>query len=157
MIVGALGQSATPRLALYAARDKTEFRSLSYRLLLIGMALGILGILGVLLCGRPIVALIYGREYAQSYPLLVWLMIAGAAGYMAAFAGYSLTAARHFQVQLPLFALITFLTLVLCYAMVQSAGSLGAARALAIVGFIQLAATMAILHQKEARSAGGIS
>lgn len=152
MIVGALGQSATPRLALYAARDKTQFRGLSYRLLSIGMALGMLGILVVLVCGRQVVTLIYGPEYARSYALLVWLMVAAAASYTAALAGYSLTAARHFHVQMPLFAAITALTLGLCYAMVKAGGSLGAAKALAIVGFVQLAATMAILRRKETQA-----
>ena len=105
--------------------------------------------LGVWICGRQVVTLIYGREYAQSYPLLVWLMIAAAASYMAAFAGYSLTAARHFQIQMPLFTFITALTLGVCYTMVRANGSLGAAQALAIVGIVQLAATMIILRHKE--------
>jgi O-antigen/teichoic acid export membrane protein len=158
MIVGALGQSATPRLALYASQGKTrEFRGLSHRLLLIGMALGICGVLAALAFGRQIVTLIYGREYAQNGHLFLWLMVAAAAGYMASFGGYSLTAARHFQVQMPLFGFITALTLVLCYAMVKAGGAVGAAKALAVVGFVQLAATMAILRYKEARRPANLS
>ena len=158
MIVGALGQSATPRLAFYASQGKTrEFRGLSHRLLLIGMALGICGVLAALAFGRQIVTLIYGREYAQNGHLFLWLMVAAAAGYMASFGGYSLTAARHFQVQMPLFGFITALTLVLCYAMVKAGGAVGAAKALAVVGFVQLAATMAILRYKEARRPANLS
>ena len=152
MTVSALGQSATPRLALYASQGKTrEFRGLSHRLLLIGMLLGLCGVFAVLTFGRQIVTLIYGREYAQSYGLFLWLMVAAAAGYMAAFAGYSLTAARHFCVQMPLFTFLTALTLALCYVMVKAGGPVGAAKALAISGFVQLAATMAILRYMEAR------
>ena len=158
MIVGALGQSATPRLALYASQGNTgKFRGLSYRLLLIGLTLGICGVLAALAFGRQIVTLIYGREYAQNGQLFLWLMVAAAAGYMASFGGYSLTAARHFQVQMPLFSFIAALTLVLCYVMVKAGGSVGAAKALAVAGFVQLAATMAILRYTEARRSANSS
>jgi O-antigen/teichoic acid export membrane protein len=151
MIVGALGQSAMPRLALYASQGKTrEFRDLSRRLLVIGMALGICGVLAALAFGRRIIALIYGRDYAQNGQLLLWLMVAAAAGYMASFAGYSLTAARRFRVQMPLFSFIAVLTLALCYFMVKAGGAVGVARALAIVGFVQLAATMALISSVKA-------
>jgi O-antigen/teichoic acid export membrane protein len=152
MIVGALGQSATPRLALYASQGKTrEFHGLSYRLFLIGLTLGICGVLAALAFGRQIVTLIYGREYAQNGQLFLWLMVAAAAGYVASFAGYSLTAARHFKVQMPLFSFITALTLVLCYVMVRAGGAEGAAKALAVVGFVNLAAIVALLRYMEAR------
>jgi O-antigen/teichoic acid export membrane protein len=158
MIVGALGQSATPRLALYASQGKSrEFRGLSYRLLLIGMTLGICGVLVALAFGEQIVALIYGREYAQNGQLFLWLMVAAAAGYMASFGGYSLTAARHFRVQMPLAGFMTALTLVLCFVMVKAGGAVGAAKALAVVGFVQLVAVMAILRYKETRRPANIS
>jgi O-antigen/teichoic acid export membrane protein len=158
MIVGALGQSATPRLALYASNGQTrEFRSLSRRLLLIGMTLGICGVLAAVAFGRQIVTLIYGHEYAQNSQLFLWLMVAAAAGYMASFGGYSLTAARHFHIQMLLAAFMTALTLVLCYVMVKADGTVGAAKALAVVGFVQLAAIMAILRYKETRRSASIS
>jgi O-antigen/teichoic acid export membrane protein len=150
MIVGALGQSATPRLAYYAAQSKKrEFRRLSGRLILIGLALGIGGLLAAAAFGRQIINLIYGYEYAQNQQLFLWLMVAAAAGYMASFGGYSLTAARHFQVQLPLFGFLTVLTIPLCYVMVKTGGAVGVAKAFAIVGFVQLAATLAILRYAE--------
>jgi O-antigen/teichoic acid export membrane protein len=158
MIVGALGQSATPRLAIYASQGKSrEFRGLSNRLLLIGITLGTCGVLAALAFGRQIVPLIYGREYTQNGQLFFWLMVAAATGYMASFAGYSLTAARHFQVQMPLFTFITALTVVLCFVMVKAGGTVGAAKALAIVGFVQLAAIMIILRYLEARKSIDIS
>jgi len=148
--VGALGQAATPRLALYASQGKTrDFRNLSDLLLLIGMTLGICGVLAALAFGRQIITLIYGSEYAQNQQLFLWLMVAAAAGYMASFGGCSLTAARHFQIQMPLFGFITAVTLPLCYIMVKAGGAVGAAKALAIVACIQLAATIAILRYME--------
>jgi O-antigen/teichoic acid export membrane protein len=158
MIVGALGQSATPRLAFYASQGKSrEFRGLSNRLLLIGITLGTCAVIAALAFGRQIVPLIYGREYTQNGQLFFWLMVAAATGYMASFAGYSLTAARHFQVQMPLFTFITALTVVLCFEMVKAGGTVGAAKALAIVGFVQLAAIMIILRYLEARKSIDIS
>jgi O-antigen/teichoic acid export membrane protein len=151
MIVNALGQSAVPRLALYSSQGRRrEFRSLSNRLMLIGLALGASGVLMALVFGRQIITIVYGREYAQNVGLFIWLMIAAAFSYMAAFAGSSLTAARHFRVQMPLFGFITVLTFVLCLVMVKADGATGAAKALAAAGFVQLAATIGILRYLEA-------
>lgn len=150
MVVNAFGQSASPRLALYSSQGRRrEFRRLSNRLMLIGMALGASGLLVALVFGRQVITIVYGREYAQNFGLFLWLMIAAAFSYMASFAGYSLTAARHFRVQMPLFGFITVLTFVLCFVMVKADGATGAAKALATAGFVQLAATLAILRYME--------
>ena len=151
MIVNALGQSASPRLALYSSQGRTrEFRRLSNRLMLIGMALGTSGVLAAHVFGRQFITIVYGREYAQHFGLFMWLMIAAAFGYMSSFAGYSLTAARHFRVQMPLFGFITVLTFVLCFVMVKAFGATGAAKALAAVGFVQMITTIGILRYMEA-------
>jgi O-antigen/teichoic acid export membrane protein len=152
IIVGALGQSATPRLALYASQTRTrEFLGLLCRLLAIGMMLGICGVLAVVAFGRQIVTLIYGPEYAQNQALLIWLMVAAAASYMASFAGNSLTAARHFRVQLPLFGFLAILTLALCYAMAKSGGVVGVAKALSLAGLVQLVTSLGVLWYAEMR------
>ena len=81
MIVNALGQSAVPRLALYSSQGRRrEFRSLSNRLMLIGLALGASGVLVALVFGRQIITIVYGREYAQNFGLFMWLMTAAALG-----------------------------------------------------------------------------
>jgi O-antigen/teichoic acid export membrane protein len=154
IVVGALGQSATPRLALYASQGAVgEFRRLSHRLLIIGMGLGICGVLTAMLFGRQIVSLVYGREYSEHQRLFVWMLLAAAAGYMATFSGYSLTAARQFRIQLPLFSFVTVLTFALSYVMVRADGAVGAAKALSIVGFVQLLAVQSILRYTEAHMA----
>jgi O-antigen/teichoic acid export membrane protein len=151
MIVNALGQSASPRLALYSSQGRTrEFRRLSNRLMLIGMALETSGVLAAQVFGRQFITIVYGHEYAQHFGLFMWLMIGAAFGYMGSFAGYSLTAARHFRVQMPLFGFITVLTFVLCFVMVRALGATGAAKALAAVGFVQMITTIGILRYKEA-------
>jgi O-antigen/teichoic acid export membrane protein len=147
MIVNALGQSATPRLAAYAANGTIiEFYRLLNRLLLIGLALGVSGILIALVAGRQIVTLIYGQAYAQSYELLPWLMVAAALSYLSSFNGYSITAARLFRIQVPLSILQTILTVALCYVCVQKRGMVGAAEALAGVSLVQLIGNAIVLR-----------
>jgi O-antigen/teichoic acid export membrane protein len=154
LVVNALGQSATPRLALYSSQGRKQtFFELSNRLLLLGLGLGVSGILVAVLAGRQLLTLLYGAEYARNSGLFVWLMIAGAFSYTASFAGYSLTAARHFRIQLPLFSLITGLTFVLCFVMVKIDGATGVAKALAAAGLLQTAATIGLLRYLEAEKA----
>jgi O-antigen/teichoic acid export membrane protein len=152
MVVGALGQSAMPRLALYVSQGKArDFRRLANRLLLIGMMMGTSGILAAVAFGREIVTVIYGHEYAQDSRVFTWLMFAAAFGYMVSFAGYSLTATRAFNIQMPLCCFVTAITLVSCYVMIRAGGAAGAAKALVVVGLIQLIATMAVLRYSETR------
>jgi O-antigen/teichoic acid export membrane protein len=156
-IVNALGQAAAPRLAQYFAQGKRgEFNGLSNRLILIGMAMGAAGILVSVVGGRRVIGLIYGPEYARQAGLFIWLMIAAALTYMTSFAGYSLTAARYFRVQMPLSALITALTFGLCMVMVKTNGAMGAAQALAAASFVQLIAIIGILRYKRSAEAGSI-
>jgi O-antigen/teichoic acid export membrane protein len=150
-VVNALGQAATPRLAQYAAQGKlSEFFSLSRRLVLIGLALGLAGVLAAATGGSRLIGMIYGHEYAAYTGLFLWLMVAAAFTYMASFAGYSLTAARHFRIQMPLFGFLAVLTFGLGVVLVKKNGAIGAAQAVAIAGVVQLAITAAILRSKGA-------
>jgi O-antigen/teichoic acid export membrane protein len=152
-IVNALGQAATPRLAQYFAQgNRGAFQGLSNRLIMIGMALGIAGILAAAVAGPEILGLIYGREYAGHSGLFLWLMIAAACTYMASFAGYSLTAARYFNIQIPLFAFMALLTFGLCAVMVKINGVTGVAQAVAAASVVQLIAIYGILWSKRAES-----
>jgi O-antigen/teichoic acid export membrane protein len=154
LVVNSLGQSATARLAaFFSGGRRNEFQSLSNRLIGFGAALGALGVLASLLAGRWILTLLYGREYGDHAQLLIWMMAAAGFAYMASFAGYSLTAARKFHVQMPLFAFVTLLTLGSCAVMVRANGVVGAAQALCAVGLAQLAATYWLLRRDRAVAA----
>jgi O-antigen/teichoic acid export membrane protein len=148
LVVNSLGQSATPRLAAYFSGGRLdEFRRLSNRLIYIGAAVGSLGVLASLFAGRWILTVLYGREYAGHVRLLTWMMGAAGFTYMASFAGYSLTAARKFRVQMPLFAFIMLLTLGLCAVMVRTNGATGAAQAVCAAGVVQLLVTIWLLRR----------
>jgi O-antigen/teichoic acid export membrane protein len=144
-VVGALGQSASPRLAqLYAAGNTTAFRNLLGKLVAIGVGLGGGGVLVAALLGEPLLRLLYGVEFAAFSTLLVWLMIAAALAYVASFMGYGMTAARLFHIQVPVFVLVSLSTLIWCLFLVPAYGLLGGAWALMIGASVQLIASTAV-------------
>lgn len=148
LVVNSLGQSVTPRLAAFFSGERyKEFSRLTGRLIYIGAVLGVLGVLASFLMGRWALTLLYGREYGEHVRLLAWFMAAAGFSYMASFAWYSLTSARKFLVQVPLFAFVTLLTLVLCIVMVRANGLVGAAQALCAVRIVQLVATKWLLRR----------
>lgn len=145
-VVGALGQSASPRLAqYYAAGNLGGYRSLVTRLVLIGTALGVAGIAVTAVAGRELLTLLYRPEYAEYAGVLPWLMVAAGIGYVASFLGESMTAARYFWVQMPLFVVCGLLTLVLCAIFIPTHALYGAAIALCVAIIFQLLGSAGIV------------
>ncbi len=144
-VVGALGQSATPRLAKdYATGDDRSFRRLLSRLVGIGVALGAFGVLIAVTMGRQVLTLLYRSDYAEHIDVFVWLMIVAAFNYVGSFMGYSMTAARYFRVQLPLFAGVAGVLTAACAVLIPRAGLTGAAQAMGIAAIVQLLGGLAI-------------
>jgi len=136
--IGALGQSASPRLAKYFAQGRTRaYGILLLKLAGIGTVVGIAGVALVLLAGPQILTIFYGPEYAEHSGILVWTMIAAAIGYVASFGGYGITAARYFRVQMPLFALVAAITAGACLWLVPDYGLMGAALSLCAAALAQ--------------------
>ena len=145
-IVGALGQSASPRLAkFYALGNRIAFRKLITKLIGIGALLGGVGVIIVLMEGKEILALLYSPEYAEQMDAFILLMIAGGFIYMASFLGYAMTAARQFRVQVPLFVLVCGVSIVMCKWFVPSTGLNGAAMALATAACVQAIGALSII------------
>ncbi len=104
-VVGALGQSAMPRLSQYYARgDYAAFQRLLGRLLLIGLGLGVAGLAVIRFAGRFLLELLYRPEYGAYVTVFLWIGLACGIGYVASFLGYGMTAARYFRAQVPVFA-----------------------------------------------------
>jgi len=144
-VVGALGQSASPRLAkYYAAGNGPAFCTLLLKLAGIGVLLGGVGVLVTLVAGRELLTLLYRPEYAE-YELLVWLMVAAGISYVASFLGYGMTAARHFRVQMPLFAVVTATTILAGLWLIPADGLRGAAIALMIAAVVQAGGSLAVI------------
>ncbi|MDP2210282.1 MAG: oligosaccharide flippase family protein [Candidatus Aquicultor sp.] len=145
MVVNALGQSASPRLAkYYAAAEAKAFRHLLGKLIVISVLLGVAGVALVVAAGETILTMIYKPEYAQHVDVFLLLMVAAGLGFFASFLGYAMTAARYFRVQAPLFAVVTGVTALACLWLVPLYGLRGAAMALVIATAVQLLGSLAI-------------
>ncbi len=138
MVVLALGESASPRLAKYYSEgNRVGFCTLLLKLVGMAVVLGVAIVLVAFVAGREILTLLYRPEYGEYKDLFVWLMIAAGIGYVSSFMGYGITAARYFRVQIPLFTLVTGISSVACFWLLPKLGLLGAAIALIIAGILQ--------------------
>lgn len=140
MVVGALGQSATPRLAkYYAAGNSRAFGALLFKLVCIGSIIGVVGIFVVKIGGKEILTLLYRPEYAQPQYLEIFLllMVITAVSNVSSFLGYGMTAIRYFSIQLPLSILVTGISALSCYWLIPSMGLRGAAIALLVGAIVQ--------------------
>jgi O-antigen/teichoic acid export membrane protein len=145
-VVVALGSSASPRLAKhYAQEDVTAFRTLLLKLVGIGALLGLAGMLISSVAGREILTILYRAEYAEYPRVFLWLMGAAAIRYVTSFLGYGMTAARYFQAQMPLFAIVAGFTAMVCLWLIPSHGLRGAAMTLVISAVVQAVGSMIVV------------
>jgi O-antigen/teichoic acid export membrane protein len=145
LVVSALGQAATPRLARHLFEgDVASFRRLLGALLAVSAGVGAAFLAASLVAGGPLLRIVFGPRYAGRADVLAWLMAGGLVAYVTSLLGFGLTAARRFAVQLPLFAATTLLCAAGCFWLVPAHGLLGAAWAwggslvveLVAVGFV---------------------
>jgi len=146
LVIGALGQAATPRLARYYFEKRVaSFRLLLALLLVVAGLVGGAGVLLSLTAGKPLLLLLFGREYAEHADVLVWLMATGGISYASSFLGFALTAARRFRVQVPLFAFTALSCAAACHILVPEHGLTGAAWAAGMAFLFELVAMAIIL------------
>ncbi len=128
VVVSAMGQTATPRLATYFHEGRVDaFRRLLSVLVAAGVALGAGGIALSLVAGEPLLRLVFGPTYAARAGVLHVLMATGLLLYVGSLLGFALTAARLFTVQLPIFAVTTLACAGGCLWLVPRHGLSGAA------------------------------
>jgi O-antigen/teichoic acid export membrane protein len=141
--VGALAQSAGPRLAKhYAAGDGRAFARLVVRLLGIVALVGAGVILTVAVAGGPILRLLYGLDYTPYLRTAVWLMAAGGLMYLSMPLGMATDAMRRFKTHMVIRGAGVAVLAALLPGLIAAWGLLGAAWGLAI-GFGLLAALYA--------------
>ncbi len=148
MVVGALGQSATPRLAkYYAAGNMRGFATLLLKLVGIALMIGVVGILVVTIAGEQILTVLYRSEYAQPQYLDVFLlvMVTTAVANVSSFLGYAMTAMRYFSVQIPLFIAVTGGSACACFWLIPDLGLRGAAIALLIGAIVQVTFSLGVI------------
>jgi O-antigen/teichoic acid export membrane protein len=146
MVVNALGQSASPRLAKYYAEgDRIAFRTLLLKLVGIAAVLGGIGVLVALIGGRQILTLIYRPEYSEQTTLFIWLMVVAGINYISSFLGYGMTAARYFRIQMPLFITVASISGIACFWLLPQLGLIGAAIALLIGSTVQVMISLSVI------------
>ncbi|AFY54697.1 membrane protein involved in the export of O-antigen and teichoic acid [Rivularia sp. PCC 7116] len=146
MVVKSLGQSASPKLAKYYATGNSKgFRRLLLQLVGIAIILGSAGFIAAVFAGKQILTLLYQYQYAQYTNLFVLLMVAGGMNYISSFLGYGITSARYFRIQMPLFLAVTTTSAIACLWLLPKFGLLGAAFALVISSFVQIACSLGVI------------
>jgi O-antigen/teichoic acid export membrane protein len=145
-VVNALGQSAVPTLArYYADGDYRAFSSLMRKLLSLGLAIGIGGVLLIWLFGRPILLLLYRPEYSDRVGIFLWLGLSAGISYIASLLGYAMTAARYFRAQLLVFLISTLVTVAGCAVLIPRYQLLGAAISMILAAICQAIGSAAVI------------
>lgn len=139
MVTGALGQSASPRLAKYFLNDRAAYCRLLGKMALISLGLGLASILVAAALGRPVLTLIYGAEYADYQKEFVIIAVAGAVQLIASPFGYAMTAARAFRMQAVIVTFSCLATAAASLWLVPERGIAGASIAVVVTGACMLA------------------
>jgi O-antigen/teichoic acid export membrane protein len=127
MVAGALAQSAMPRLARSYVRDLAAFRRLAWSLARFGIALGAAGVILSVLFGRQILTVLYRPDYAAFADVFVWLTVGTGLGCLAKLLVCSMTAARQFKAQAPLYGIALLATGGMSSWLIPQYGLLGGA------------------------------
>lgn len=152
-VIGALAQSALPRLSKAYAGDRVdEFRTLGLKLVSCGAAIGVAGIVISVVAGRPILEFIYGPEYAAHSDVLVVLSIATGVGAVGWVLSYLLSAIGLFTPQMKINAGVAAIVLIASIALVPRHGLVGAALAVCIAISFQVVALSAAVWRTIFRS-----
>jgi O-antigen/teichoic acid export membrane protein len=146
-VINPLGQTMTPRLArAFSEHDTRLFLRLAAQLTGAACLLGAAGVAVALGVGRLALGVAYGRAFAAYQGLLVWMMAAGILSYAGSSLGYVITAARAFTSQAPLFLAVAAVSGAASWVLVPKFGLEGAALALALAWFTQIAGELLILR-----------
>jgi len=133
VVVNAMGQSASARLAqMFAAGDLDGFKRVLGKLVLFAVAISLLGAPLALICGRPLLAVIYRPEYAQYAPLLAMMAAVAGVSAVGMILGFGVAATRRFRAQLPVLAAATLAGFAAAVLFVPKYGLFGAAFALLV-------------------------
>ncbi len=127
MVISAMAQSASPRLANYYVGNLTAYCRLLRKLLLLALGMGILFTAAVVLFGKFILRVLYTAEYAKYHVDFTILSVGGAVGFVVFFCGSGVTAARAFRMQLILTVIACCVSVCLTFLLVPSYGLRGAA------------------------------
>lgn len=145
MVVSAAGSAALPRMSRAFAQRRRGYVRVGLRLVAVGLAAGLFGVLIAVIGGKPLITALFTPEYAQYQDLFVWLMVYGAVSYTAACIGYGLLATRWFWAQPAMFVVVLAVVGVLCWLWVPEHGLIGAAMAMTAARVVQIPIAVALI------------
>jgi O-antigen/teichoic acid export membrane protein len=147
LLVNALGQTVTPRLAkFYQEGDRAGFGRTSAQVAGLGVLLGLCGVAGSAVIGQWVLGLLFGKEYAAHSALLLALSASAGMGFVASLMGYVITAGRRFKEQMPLQVAAVAGTSLGCLTLVPRLGLLGAACAIGVGFLVQITGELWVLR-----------
>jgi O-antigen/teichoic acid export membrane protein len=146
LIVNSMGQSMSLQMAkMFHEKNIPVFRNYLKNIIFMGGMISVTGLILSIFWGKELLLIFYTWEYAQQDILLIWIMGASFFIYLSTGLGYGMTAAGYFKSQIPLFAMITILTIVTNFIFVPRFGILGAVISVLVSGFAQFAGSAWIL------------
>jgi O-antigen/teichoic acid export membrane protein len=139
MINISLGQSIIPRLSrYYAAGQKGSFFRTLVIIIAASTGIGIAGLVIVTGAGPLILSIIYTRDYAPYWNILMLLMIAACFQYIGGSLSNALSSARKFNYLPALYGIVTAINIVFLMVLVPSKGLEGAAYAVIVSSYAHL-------------------
>jgi O-antigen/teichoic acid export membrane protein len=155
LVVNALGQSVSSRLArMFAEGDARRFRKVLAKLLAFAAFFLALGVPAAKLAGGTVLTFIYRPEYGRHVSLFVIMVATAGVSSIASFLGYAITAARVFQMQVPVVLASTLVTVLCSTVLIPRMGSRGAAFALLLGACVQAIGCALLLHRALQRIPG---
>jgi O-antigen/teichoic acid export membrane protein len=148
LAISAMGYAVFPRLSkLFARGDTFGFKILLLKITGVYAAVGLVSLLVAIVAGPQILAILYKPEYALHANLLRALMVVGLINCVTTAMQSGLTAASEFRVQVPLFLLVTSISLSASAALIPRMGLMGAAAGVLISSIVQLCVSTALLFR----------
>lgn len=128
LIIGALGQAVSPRLALaFSQQDRVELRRLLGSMGILAISVGLGGVAFVWLWGDFILQLLFSEQIAREAVYLPMIMVAGGLWGLTSVLGYAATAANRIRWQPVATGVCLVVTLAATWWLVPSYGLSGAA------------------------------
>jgi O-antigen/teichoic acid export membrane protein len=144
LVVNALGQVATPRLAAHFANGNTRgFNLLLLKSLAAGFIVGVTGLLIASLFGKQILTILYSEEYAAHSDVLFLVIVAGTLGFIATLLGCGIAATRQFLQMAITYLGVGAVAVISSMMLIPAHGMRGAAWALC---FVNAAAVGCLLY-----------
>lgn len=139
MVIMALAQTVTPRMAKYFTTDLRAYKVLLFKLLGVSVFLSVIGVTISVLFGREILTLMFRSDYAEYHDVFIRISIAGTVLFLFTFMNVGLQATRNFKLPLLIYSLAALTCGIFSLWLIPSYGMIGAVWALFscyCVGFV---------------------